>query len=200
MKIILASKSPRRKEILEKININFKVMPSNFDENQIIFNNNPIEFCQILAHEKAKNVAMKNENYFIIGADTIVVEKNQIFPKPRNEEEALKFLQYLSNKTHQVYTGISFIFNGESLNFYEKTDVTFRNISLTDIKFYIKNHNPYDKSGGYGIQDYSSIFISKINGCFFNVVGFPLSKFYNKFRFFLKKIPENCLVKNSEKL
>ena len=131
---------------------------------------------------------------------TIVVEKNQIFPKPRNEEEALKFLQYLSNKTHQVYTGISFIFNGESLNFYEKTDVTFRNISLTDIKFYIKNHNPYDKSGGYGIQDYSSIFISKINGCFFNVVGFPLSKFYNKFRFFLKKIPENCLVKNSEKL
>jgi len=195
MKIILASTSPRRKELLKKLGLNFTVVNSCFDESLIKYDNNPIEYCQSLAFNKANNIAHQYKNKIIIGADTIVILKNKLFPKPSTKKQASLFLKKLSNNTHQVFTGISFIKNNKNIIFYESTDVTFKNLSKEEIQYYIDNYNSLDKSGAYGIQDWSSVFIKNINGCYFNVVGFPISKIYKNLKAFSPKIIENLLVK-----
>tara|TARA_Y100000590_G_scaffold463357_1_gene629929 strand:- start:954 stop:1535 length:582 start_codon:yes stop_codon:yes gene_type:complete len=184
MKIILASASNRRKEILKKINLDFKIHPSDFDESSInITHDNPRIYCQKLAIKKASKISNKFHNKFIIGADTIVYCDNKIIGKPQNYSEAIKYLQLLSNKEHQVYTGVSLIHKACKINksFIDKTNVFFHKLDYKDIDFYVKHYKPYDKAGAYGIQDWSSIFVKKINGCFYNVVGFPLPKFYKLF-------------------
>jgi len=184
MKIILASKSPRRIEILNKINLNFKAINSNYDESLIRINHkNPSNYCQMLATKKAKIVSDRFDDTFVIGADTIVYHKNKILGKPKNKQEAIFYLKLLSNSNHSVYTGITLINKNKKINksFFDKTFVHFNKIYLKDIKYYINNYNPYDKAGSYGIQGWSSIFVKKINGCFYNVIGFPLPKFYKLF-------------------
>ena len=116
MKIILASQSPRRKELLSKFGLKFKVIPSNFNESNIQYNKNPKIYCQILAIKKAEEVAKDHNDSLLIGADTIVILNNKVYPKPNNLKESKIFLNNLSGKTHSVYTGISLIQNSDSLN------------------------------------------------------------------------------------
>ncbi|MAJ43251.1 MAG: septum formation protein Maf [Candidatus Marinimicrobia bacterium] len=195
MKLILASKSPRRRYLLEIIGLNFSVVPSDYNESKISYRKNPKDFCMELAFNKANKIAGNYKNKIIIGADTIVVLNDELFPKPKDKNEAKSFLLKLSNKTHQVYTGISIIKNNKSIVFNESTHVTFKKLSNFEINHYVNNYDTLDKAGAYGIQDWSSIFVEKINGCYFNVVGFPLTKFYSKLKEFSPKIVENLLVK-----
>ena len=177
-RIILASQSPRRKYILKKINLDFKVIPSNiiedFDETS------PATLVQTCAFEKAKKVSMNNLNNFVIGADTVVVLDKIIMGKPRNANESREMLCMLSGKTHKVFTGVSIQNINKNINelFYSMTEVELNIIPDNVINYYIKNYEPYDKAGSYGIQDWFSSQIKKINGCYYNVMGLPLSKVF----------------------
>ena len=184
MKIILASNSKRRKDLLKKINLDFEIIISDFDESSIPINHlNPKKYCTKLAFEKAGKVSKKFKDDLIIGADTIVYFDNTIIGKPKDKKDAFKYLKKLSNNTHYVYTGVSILNYNLNLNtsLIDETKVTFNKLSDNEINYYIDNYKPYDKAGAYGIQDWSSIFVKKIDGCFYNVVGFPLSKFYKLF-------------------
>tara|TARA_Y100000814_G_C12297972_1_gene390762 strand:+ start:409 stop:1011 length:603 start_codon:yes stop_codon:yes gene_type:complete len=181
MNIILASKSPRRKLLLEKTDLIFKISESNIDEKKIKVNhNNPSNYCQKLAELKANQIAHNFENDLIIGADTIVYHNKKIYNKPNSKKESIHHLKSLSGQTHIVYTGVSLIIKSKNIkiNFYEKTFVKFYHLNDKTINYYINKYEPYDKAGSYGIQDWSMVFVEKINGCFNNVVGFPVSKFY----------------------
>ena len=186
MKFILASQSPRRKEILNKANLDFKVIPSKIDESKIDILLKPTDYCIKLAELKAIDVSKQYNNFTVIGADTIVVVNNKILNKPADYNEAFNMLKMLSNNTHQVITGVSLQNRslGINHNFYDKTEVTFYKLDDNEIKRYIKNYNPMDKSGSYGIQDGSALFVHKIVGSYDNIVGFPISKFYQ----YLKQI------------
>lgn len=177
-KIILASKSPRRKEILEKINLDFKVVPSNIIED--FDRTNPSVFVQICANEKAKKVSLANHKNYVIGADTVVVLNKKILGKPQDINESQKMLESLSGKVHKVFTGVSVqnIDKKIKKSFYCMTEVELDKISKEIIEYYIKNYNPCDKAGSYGIQDWFSSQIKKINGCYYNVMGLPLSKVF----------------------
>ena len=186
MKFILASKSPRRKEILNKANLSFKIVPSMIDESKIDTSIRPVEYCMKLAELKAKDISSQYKDYTVIGADTIVVIKKTILNKPKNFKEAFSMLQNLSGNTHEVITGVSL--QNTALNiqntFYDKTNVTFYRLTKNEIKDYIEFYKPMDKSGSYGIQDGSALFVKGIVGSYDNIVGFPISKFYQ----ILKKI------------
>jgi len=192
MNFILASKSPRRKKLLKKINISFKTISPLIKEKEIITNYvSPHKYCIKLAEEKCKSISKVYKNSIVIGCDTIVYHNNTIYNKPVNKLDAFNQLCSLSNNTHIVYTGVSVSWKEKKIkfSFYDKTYVTFNKLSKTNIEYYIKEYNPMDKSGSYGIQDWSSVFVKKINGCYNNVIGFPLSKFY-------KLCIENGLINN----
>ena len=181
MTTILASKSPQRKKILDLMNISFTIKNSTINEKSFKINHgNPKEYCKILAYEKANNISNNDADSLVLGADTIVYHKNKIIGKPKNKKEAFSHLKSLSNSSHYVYTAVSMICKTKGINekIIDKTTVTFNKLNQQDIEFYINNYNPEMRAGSYGIQDWSSIFIKKINGCYYNVVGFPLSKFY----------------------
>ena len=182
MKIRLASQSPRRKQIFNMLGLPFEINPSYIDETEISLEIDPKEYCKKLAFLKATNISNKFPDDLIISGDTIVVIDKIILNKPKSTKEAIYMLKLLSGNVHQVMTGICIINKSENLveNFVEITEVTFNKISEMEILYYINNHTPFDKAGSYGIQDWSSVFISKINGCFYNVLGFPISKFYYK--------------------
>ena len=191
MKFILASKSIRRKEILNKINLNFEIFNSKLIEKDIPNNyKKPSSYCKKLAIMKSKLVAKKFPNHYVIGADTIVVYDNKILNKPLNKEEAKSHLNLLSNNKHIVYTAVSLINVSKNINrsFIEKTIVYFNKLNNKEINNYITIFKPYDKAGAYAIQEYSNVFVKKINGCFYNVVGFPLPKFYKLLNSELKLI------------
>ena len=185
MNLVLASESKRRQQLLKLLNINFKVSPSNIDESKIIKNNyNPNLLCEKLAYLKAQKVKHLYPNDIIIGGDTIVVIKNEILGKPTSKDNAFKMLKKLNNRTHSVITGVSIQCKLKNIShtFHEITNVTFKKITKQDIEYYIEKCQPYDKAGSYGIQDWSAIFVKKIDGCFYNVVGFPISKFHYEFK------------------
>ena len=178
-KIYLASQSPRRAHLLSLIGFSFEVIPSNIDENAI---EEPIpeKHVQALSLAKAQKVAETVEHGLVIGADTIVVLKDEILGKPASSVDATKMLSKLSGQTHTVFTGFSLIEkpNWRTASDYEQTFVRFRNLFDWEIENYVNTQNPMDKAGAYGIQDQSAVFADRIEGCFYNVVGFPLSKFY----------------------
>lgn len=181
MKFILASNSPRRKKLLKQLDIDFKIISPKIKEKDIITNyKSPHKYCIKLAQEKCRSISRLYKEYIVIGADTIVYCDNIIYNKPKNKEDAFNQLNSLNSKTHEVYTGVSIIYEEKNIkfSFYDKTFVTFNKLSKVDIEHYIKLYKPMDKSGSYGIQDWSSVFVKKINGCYNNVIGFPLSKFY----------------------
>lgn len=191
MKFILASKSIRRKEILNKINLDFKVFNSQLIEKNITNNyKNKSAYCKSLAVMKSQIVSKKFPNHYVIGADTIVVLNNKILNKPLDKKEAINHLNLLSNNKHIVYTGVSLINLSQNINktFIEKTIVYFNKLNNNEINNYVTKFKPYDKAGGYAIQEYSNVFVKKINGCFYNVVGFPLPKFYKLLNSELKLI------------
>lgn len=178
--VFLASKSPRRRKLLRQLGINFRTISVNINE-EFRDAEHPIATVKRLAKDKMDAASKKIKKGIIITADTIVVLNNTMIGKPKTEIEAKKILKKLSGKTHKVYTGfmIKNSVNGKSVLDYEVTSVTFNLLSDDMIRNYIKTGNPMDKAGAYGIQDdYGAVFIKKINGCYYNIVGLPLSKFY----------------------
>lgn len=173
---VLASKSPRRKELLKNIGISAEIMPANVDESALS-TLPPDKMVTQLAILKASDVARSfRADTYVIAADTVVVLDGKIFGKPHDIEDAKRMLTALSANTHTVYTGYCVIRcrDGAAVSKYEKTDVTFRALSEREIDAYIKTREPMDKAGAYGIQEKGSIFIEKINGDYFNVVGLPV--------------------------
>ena len=187
-KIILASQSPRRASLLSLIGFDFVVQPSGFDES-LITETNPVQHVLQLSEAKARFVADNTDKGLVIGADTIVVLDNTILGKPENTREAVSMLKQLSNRTHHVYTGFCLIEKPENRSFtdYEVTAVHFRKLADWEIEGYVGTQNPMDKAGAYGIQDQSAVFADRIEGCFYNVVGFPLTKFYTTMINFFNK-------------
>jgi|TARA_B110000240_G_C13404192_1_gene412329 septum formation protein len=185
---ILASSSPRRKELLTQIGYKFSVTSSNINEN-FNLSLSPKNFAEHWAYEKANCVALKNSDSMVIGADTIVVKDKEIFGKPKKRSDSFSMLKKLSGKTHQVITGVSIIFRKYNLNltFSDSTLVTFNDYSDGDILKYIDDKQPYDKAGSYGIQDSFAMYIRRINGCYYNVMGLPLSKFHKNYNLILNK-------------
>ncbi len=178
--IYLASQSPRRKHLLKQIGIQFKSFSVDLDE-QILDNESPIKAVKRLSLEKLEIAEKKRNDGILITADTIVVLNSKIIGKPKNKKDAKSILSQLSNNTHFVYTGyaIKNSVTNKIIVDYEKTSVTFRELSTKEISDYVTDGSPLDKAGAYGIQDdYGAVFVSKINGCYYNVVGLPLSKIY----------------------
>ena len=180
--VILASKSPRRENILKQIGIDFEIIPSNICENAEL-NLSPRKFVQYWSGKKAKVISKNNKDKIVIGADTIVYFKGKIIGKPKDKEESYKMLNNLSGKTHKVFTGVSIVYEEKNIlrTFCQMTKVTVRDIPKNDILYYIDNYYTLDKAGSYGIQDWFSIWIKKIDGCYYNVMGLPLSKFYKNY-------------------
>ncbi len=176
--LILGSASPRRKEILRKIDLVFDIVPSAVDEN---YENGlkPPQMAEYWAVEKARNVSFLHPAKTIIGADTIVVLDNTILGKPVDSDDAKRMLNYLSGKIHNVYTGVALRCDahGAAESFVATTEVTFYKLEATAIDKYVDSGDPMDKAGAYGIQDASACFVKKIDGCYNNVVGFPLAQF-----------------------
>ena len=177
----LASKSPRRRKLLKQLNIKFKSFSVEMDE-KIHPNEKPSNSVLRLSKEKLELAKLKVKKGIVITADTIVVLNKTVLGKPKNKKDAFRILKLLSGKTHVVYTGYS-IFNftnNKTISEYEKTEVTFRDLNDEEIKEYINGGSPMDKAGAYGIQDdFGAVFINKINGCYYNVVGLPLAKLYH---------------------
>ena len=180
---ILASASPRRKEILMKAGYLFQIIPSEYDEkvNGLIYTDDLIENC---AFQKALEVKNRIKSDIpIVSADTVVVFENVILGKPQNKDEAVETLLKLSNNTHFVATSICILTDDLVIKYTQKTNVSFKKISLNDAIKYVEIDNPLDKAGSYGIQDKNFKFIDNIQGEYDNVVGFPLKLFQEKFRF-----------------
>ncbi|MBA65858.1 MAG: septum formation protein Maf [Candidatus Marinimicrobia bacterium] len=179
---ILASESPRRKMLLNQIGFQFSVIPSHIVE----YNNSnipPEALTESLAREKALKIAQTYNDKIVIGADTIVFFGNKIIGKPKDKNESFNILKSLSGKTHEVITGVSILKLNQKIDctFNERTYVSFLPLSDKDILSYVNKYQPYDKAGSYGIQDGFSIHINRINGCYYNVMGFPLSSFYKNY-------------------
>lgn len=179
MKIVLASASIRRQELLERLTDNFQVIVSDFNEDLVHFENNCSDYVRNLSYGKALAVAEKlKEPSIVIGCDTIVAFEGKVLGKPKDYKDAFYMLKMLSGKSHQVYSGISIIDTATKYTVmdYVLTEVKFSELSDTDIKKYIKSGEPMDKAGAYGIQGLAGVFVEEIHGCYYNVVGLPLNK------------------------
>ena len=190
-KIVLASGSPRRKELLARTGVDFSVVVSNGEEKTNL--TDPAETVEKLSQDKAISVAARLENEsepcLIIGADTVVAFEGKILGKPSDEEDALDTLLKLQGKSHQVYTGVTLIevCTDGSLrekSFYEETNVHVCQMTKDEIASYVATGEPLDKAGAYGIQGTFSIYVSGIEGDYFNVVGLPISRLYHEFTAF----------------
>ncbi len=178
--IYLASKSPRRKILLNQIGLSFKSFSVELNE-EILDAEHPIKTVKRLSKEKLELAEKRINSGIIITADTIVVLDKKIIGKPTTKKNAVEILNTLSGNTHFVYTGYSIknLESGTQITDYQKTAVTFRNLTKKEITDYVGTGSPMDKAGAYGIQDeFGAVFIRKINGCYNNVVGLPLSKVY----------------------
>ena len=173
--IILASASPRRKEILEKTGLGFKVQESWFDE-KIDSSLNPRELARSLSRKKAREVARNHHDALVIAADTIVVLGSKLFGKPGSSKEAKEMLRAFSGKTHRVITGFTIIDTAgkKELSRSVESKVFFKRLSQDEIDAYVRSGEPLDKAGGYGIQGLGAALIQKIEGDFYNVMGLPL--------------------------
>ena len=177
MKVILASASPRRKEIFQNTKLNFDIQKSDIEE-VILENESPEDMVVRLAYEKAFDVAKRNTDRLVIGADTIVALDNEVLGKPKDQNEAYQMIKRLSNKTHKVITGISLINLKENkiIKDYVVSFVTFKDLSEDSIKDYINTNESLDKAGAYGIQGYGALLVKNIQGDYFNIVGLPISR------------------------
>lgn len=184
--IILASQSPRRKELLEQLGLDFIVCPSDVEE--IVSSADPVEVVRELSRQKAQDIAARMEeknpghDMMILGADTIVVYEGKILGKPVDRADAERILQMLQGNTHSVYTGVTLIGKGKSVTFAEETEVTMYPASREEITWYIDTGEPMDKAGAYGIQGLGARFIRMIHGDYNNVVGLPAGKIYQILR------------------
>lgn len=183
--IILASQSPRRRQILKDAGVNFESRTKDTEEGfspTMSKRDVPV----FLAKKKAQAFMEElKENELLITADTVVIIENQILNKPANREEAIKMLQLLSGKKHEVVTGVCLTTDQKQVSFDDITNVHFLPLSLSDIEYYVDEFKPFDKAGSYGIQEYIGyIGIEKIEGSFFNVMGLPIHKVISELRRF----------------
>lgn len=177
---ILASASPRRAGLLRQLGFKFVSIESKAVEMEIP-DNDPVHSVKHNSVIKSRTVAALFKKEIVIGADTVVVHGNKIINKPKNLKDAENILERLSGKVHSVYTGVNVIntSNGKEIFSYEKTSVYFRKLDRDEISYYVKKHRPLDKAGAYGIQDdFGCLFIKKIEGDYYNIVGLPLVKLY----------------------
>lgn len=174
--IILASQSPRRKQLLEWAEIDFEIIVAGTDES--FPQNLSVDDAAIhIATEKAKAVQRKGFNKIILAADTIVVLNNEIIGKPEDRTDAIRILNKLSGNHHKVITGVVIIQNEKLISFADSTDVEFHSLTQSQIEFYVDNYKPYDKAGAYAIQEWIGVVgIKSITGDFYNVMGLPVSK------------------------
>lgn len=191
-RIILASESPRRKEIMEQMDITYETMPSNVKEEAE--ENSPEKLVEALAIVKARDVANRlrsvKEDLIIIGADTMVFHQGNALGKPKDREDAIKMLNALSNDTHEVYTGVCIIIRRHSqdndnvlddqIAFSVCTQVVVQPLTSEQVEDYVDSGEPLDKAGAYAIQGKFGIYIKEIHGDYYNVVGFPIAKIYEK--------------------
>ncbi|MBQ9827865.1 MAG: septum formation inhibitor Maf [Lachnospiraceae bacterium] len=175
--IILASGSPRRRELLGVITDRFIVMPADADEETEI--KDPGAMVAELSKRKAAAVAKDRKDCIVIGADTVVSIDGRVLGKPENEEDAFSMLRTLSGNTHQVFTGVTVVCNDESYTFTERTDVRFSHLTDDEIRAYIGTGEPMDKAGAYGIQHYGARFVEAVCGDYFTVVGLPVQRLYS---------------------
>jgi septum formation protein len=188
--IILASQSPRRRILLRQIGLRFRVVPSHVPE-RIRHGETPRANARRIAVAKAREVASRTTNALVIGADTIVVLDGHILGKPSSPADARRMLRKLSGRQHVVYTGFALVDarTGYCRSGVEATRVRFRRLTREEIDAYVKSGSPMDKAGAYGIQDdFGAVFVEKVNGCFYTVVGFPLSRFYSEWERFLDEL------------
>lgn len=182
--ILLGSKSPRRKWIFEQAGFNFSVVEAEVEES---FHPDMLahEVAVYLAEKKAGAFTELKENDLLVTADTLVSVDDQILNKPANKDEALEMLQILSGRKHLVYTGVHIKNASYGLTFCESSEVYFKELTPDEILFYINNYKPFDKAGSYGIQDWMGLrAIEKVNGCFYNVMGFPMARFCKELKEF----------------
>ena len=181
-RMILASGSPRRKELLQMLEVPFEVLVS--DTKEVITKNEPAEVTKELSYQKAMAVAEQVEEGIIIGADTVVSIDGKILGKPADEEDAVSMLKKLQGNSHFVYTGVSLFVRENQAEtkqtFFEKTEVVFYPMSEEEIKTYVQSKEPMDKAGAYAIQGLCAKFIKEIKGDYYNVVGMPISRLYQE--------------------
>ncbi len=178
MKLVLASKSPRRSEILKNAGIDFTVRTADADES-IPAGTRPQDAVVFLAARKAMAVE-RHAGETVLGADTVVVLDDEILGKPKDREDAFNMIRRLSGRVHSVFTGVCAMGDGYSMTFAEETKVEFYHLTDEEINTYINTDEPYDKAGAYGIQGLASKFVQGIEGDYFNVVGLPISSIYKK--------------------
>jgi septum formation protein len=184
MPLILASSSPRRQELLRNAGIEFLLCPANVDETRRA-GERAKEYVLRMASEKALAAARRAApGSFVLGADTVVVVEGQILGKPSDDRDAARMLRQLSGKAHRVLTGVCFIVAPNRIEILrnETTWVEFRPLDNEEIESYVASGEPMDKAGAYGIQGLASKFVTRIDGCFFNVVGLPVSVVYDALR------------------
>ena len=175
--MILASSSPRRKEICELLGLDFTVIPA---ENEIEIDKSidPMEAVKLVALSKAEDVFSKHNNDIVIGSDTAVYCDNEFLGKPKDKDDAKRMLKMLSGKKHYVFTGVAVKSKEKTVSFCEKAEVHFQKLTDEEIEWYVSTLEPYDKAGAYAVQGLSARFIEKINGDFYTVMGLPCHKLY----------------------
>jgi septum formation protein len=182
-KIILGSQSPRRQQLLKGLDIKFNIVTSNAEESfssKLKKQDIPL----FLSKQKAEAIAPKLEgNYLLITCDTVVWINDEVLNKPADHAEAHSMLRKLSGQTHEVFTAVTITTKSKSYSFYERTAVSFKELSDEEIDYYINTCKPFDKAGSYGVQEWLGyVAIYKIEGCFFNVMGLPLNKLYDELK------------------
>lgn len=170
--VVLASQSPRRKELLRFLFPDFLVRPADIDET-VPFGTDPFSAAQLIASKKADAILSPG---LVIACDTMVIINGEILGKPCDEADARRMLQKLSGAAHDVVSGVALRYKGKKRSFSQRTSVTFCPMTDSDISAYIATGEPFDKAGAYGIQGYGSLFVEKIDGDFFNVVGLPIAR------------------------
>ncbi len=185
-RLILASASARRAHLLRLLGLEFEIQASGVEEDEEAHLMPEVHVLE-LAQKKAERVAENIKEGLVVGADTIVVVDHRILGKPSDPREAHAMLRLLSGRPHEVYTGFALVDrpSGRTVSDYERTRVYFRDLSDEEIARYVATESPMDKAGAYGIQDLSAVFVTRIEGCFYNVVGLPLAKFYRTAQAFL---------------
>ncbi|MFW5749332.1 MAG: Maf family protein [Halanaerobium sp.] len=187
LKLVLASASPRREEILAQLNLKFTIVPSKIDESNFD-QSDPIKLVKLLAEEKAKSVSKLVEDAIIIAADTVVVHDEKILGKPAGKLDAKKMLKKLSSDQHQVITGVAVLNSrsGERHLDYNITEVKMAELSEKEIENYVETGEPLDKAGSYAIQGFGALFVEEIRGSYYSVMGLPihqLARLLDKFNY-----------------
>ena len=170
LRLILASASPRRRELLANLNLDFEVVPADVDES-FTSEDNPFDLVRRLSVAKAEAVAQNHPDALVLAADTVVVYRDEIIGKPKTAEENLDYLTRLSGRTHAVFTGHALVSGDKRAERVVQTAVRFRKLSDGEIERYVATGEGMDKAGGYAIQGYGSALVREVRGCYFNVVG-----------------------------